>query len=85
MNKLQSYIIYSTPACHYCHMLKEWLADHQIAFNNKDVAVDMAARQEMVGKSHQMGVPVSVLQFQDGSEQIVVGFDQRRLSQLLGL
>jgi glutaredoxin len=85
MDKLKHYTIYSTPVCHYCHLLKGWLAENNIPFENKDVAADLPARQEMVAKSQQMGVPVSVLQFVDGSEQVVVGFDQLRLSRLLGL
>lgn len=81
--------VYSTPACHYCHSLKSWLKENSIPFEEKDVASDMKARQEMVEKSHQMGVPVSILEIKSNNgtvkEEIVIGFDQRRLSQLLGL
>lgn len=83
------YTIYSTPSCHYCHLLKEWLAQHKIDFEEKDVASDVEARQEMVAKSHQMGVPVSIIKIDGGNggikEEIVIGFNQMRLSQLLGL
>lgn len=82
--KLEKYTIYSTPVCHYCHLLKEWLTEHNIPFENKDVATDLPARQEMVQKSQQMAVPVSVLKFADGTERVVIGFDQMQLSRLLG-
>ncbi len=82
---LRQYIISSPPTCHYCYLLREWLTENGIAFENKDVAIDMAARQEMVQTSQQLAVPVSVLKFDDNREQVVVGFDQLRLSRLLGL
>ncbi len=85
---IKKYVIYSTPSCHYCHLLKNWLKENNILFEEKDVASDMKARQEMVAKSQQMGVPVSILTIdQDGKtkEEIITGFDQRRLGHLLGL
>ena len=82
---VKKYTIYSPPTCHYCHLLKDWLSQNRIAFDNKDVATDIAARQEMVQKSQQLGVPVSVVQFADNTERVIVGFDQLQLSRLLGL
>ena len=82
---ITSFTIYSTPTCHYCHLLKEWLTTNGVAFENKDVATDMEARQEMVQKSQQMAVPVSVIKLANGTEQVIVGFDQLRLSRLLGI
>lgn len=78
------YTIYSTPVCHYCHLLKNWLKENNIGFEEKDVGSDIEARREMVAKSHQMGVPVSVIDV-DGREEVVIGFDQAKLSRLLGL
>lgn len=86
--QLISYTIYSTPNCHYCGLLKNWLTDNGISYQNKDVALDMVARQEMVEKSQQLGVPVSVLAFQeDGgiTEKVVIGYDQPQLADLLSL
>lgn len=70
--------IYSTPFCVYCKMAKEFFRAHDIAYEEKDVAVDLAARNDMIRTSGQMGVPVIDI---DGS--IVVGFDQGRLKQML--
>ncbi|MDD5605967.1 MAG: glutaredoxin domain-containing protein [Patescibacteria group bacterium] len=86
--KLSKYTIYSTPTCHYCHLLKDWLKENHVAFEEKDVASDVEARQEMVAKSHQLGVPVSIVQLDDSGtmrEEIVIGFDQMRLGQLLDI
>jgi glutaredoxin 3 len=73
--------IYSTPSCHFCHMAKEFFKTHDIAFTDYDVAADTLKREEMMDKSGQLGVPVIVIDDQD----VVVGFDQRRLASLLNV
>ncbi|MEE8637648.1 MAG: glutaredoxin family protein [Candidatus Margulisiibacteriota bacterium] len=72
--------VYSTPTCPYCKMVKQFLSENNIQFEDVDVSSNQAAAQEMVAKSGQMGVPVL-----DINGQIVVGFDKARIKQLLGL
>lgn len=87
--KVTKYTVYSTPVCHYCHLLKDWLTENNIPFEEKDVSADATARQEMVEKSHQLGVPVSIIQMEKNGdkqrEEVLIGFDQMRLNELLGL
>ena len=68
----------STTTCHFCVIAKDYLNEKKVSFVNKDVGVDIDARQEMIKKSGQMGVPVIEI---DG--QIVVGFDQDMIDNLL--
>ena len=70
--------IYTTPTCGYCHMAKQYLSEKQIPFEEKNVSLDHTAAEEMIRKSNQMGVPVI-----DVDGQIIIGFDQSRLAQLL--
>ena len=72
--------IYSTPTCPYCVTLKEFLKEKSIAFEDVNVAQDAQAREEMIQKSNQMGVPVVDI---DG--EIVVGFDRQKISKLLNI
>jgi len=72
--------IYSTPTCGYCKMAKAFFQENNVAYEEKDVSVDAAARDAMVQKSGQLGVPVIDV---DGT--LVVGFDKSRLAQLLGI
>jgi len=72
--------VYSTPTCPYCVTLKEWLKEKNIEFEDVDVAADERARDEMIQKSGQMGVPVI-----DVNGQIVVGFDKEKLCKILKL
>lgn len=75
---MKNVTIYSTPSCGWCKTAKQYFADHNITYTEKDVAAHPDARAEMLDKSKQMGVPVIDI---DG--EIVVGFNQPRLAQLL--
>lgn len=78
---MHSVVMYTTPTCHFCQMTKAFFKEKGIQFSEYDVAADMAKRQEMMEKSGQLGVPVIVVDDKD----IVIGFDQPKLSQLLGI
>lgn len=72
--------IYSTDTCHFCHMAKDFFSAHNVPFTDYNVGKDTERRKEAIEKSGQMGVPVINV---DGN--IVVGFDQDKLSSLLGI
>ncbi|OGY31156.1 MAG: NrdH-redoxin [Candidatus Andersenbacteria bacterium RIFCSPHIGHO2_02_FULL_45_11] len=75
---MKQVIIYSTPSCGWCKAAKQYFTEHNVAYTEKDVAADVFARDEMLQKSKQMGVPVIDI---DG--EITIGFNQPRLAQLL--
>ena len=72
--------IYSTPTCHFCHEAKEFFTANKVAFSDYNVATDLEKRKEMISKSGQMGVPVIYV-----GNDLVVGFDEPRLKELLDL
>jgi len=61
-------------------MTKAFFKEHNVTYEEKDVAGDHALAEEMVKKSGQMAVPVIDI---DG--KILVGFDKEGLSQLLNI
>jgi glutaredoxin 3 len=71
-------VVYTTPTCAYCHQAKQFLSRQGIPFVEKNVAADRQAASEMVRISGQQGVPVITV-----DKQVVIGFDQPRLRQLL--
>lgn len=81
---MRTITIYTTPTCGYCKMTKEFFKQHSIEYTEKDVARDQAAAEEMIEKSGQMGVPVTIIA-QDGKEELIVGFDRSRLTSVLGV
>jgi len=72
--------IYTTPSCVYCKMTKAFFKEHNVQYEEKDVSTDAVARDEMIAKSNQMGVPVIDI---DG--EFIVGFDKERISKLLNI
>lgn len=61
-------------------MAKEFLTSHNVSYVDIDVSVDAVAREDMVEKSGQLGVPVFDI---DG--QIMVGYNQQLLSKVVGI
>jgi len=72
--------IYSTPSCHFCQAAKAFFKENNVEYTEHDVAGDQAKRQEMMDMTGQMGVPVIKI-----GDDIVVGFDEGKLKELLGL
>ncbi|OHA04033.1 MAG: NrdH-redoxin [Candidatus Sungbacteria bacterium RIFCSPHIGHO2_02_FULL_52_23] len=73
-------VIYTTPSCVYCKMAKEFFKKNGVVYEERDVASDTHARNDMIQKSGQMGVPVI-----EAGGRIIIGFDQSRLREALGI
>lgn len=77
-------IVYTTTTCPYCGMLKEYLEENNIDYQEKVVDQDDAAREEMMEKSGGfLGVPYTVVE-KDGQEEKIVGFDKGKFKEVLG-
>lgn len=74
--------VYSTPTCFWCQKIKEWLKKNKISYQDLNIIESDTYRDEMIEKSSQMAVPVTIIKEGD-KEDVVVGFDEPRLSQLL--
>lgn len=72
--------IYTTPTCVYCRMTKELFKKNNVEYQELNVAQDAKAREEMIHKSGQLGVPVIEI---DGN--IIVGFDEPKLKEFLNI
>ena len=71
--------IYTTPSCVYCKMAKTYFTEHNVPYEELNVANDARLQQEMIQKSGQMGVPVIDI---DG--KIIIGFDKPKIAELIG-
>jgi glutaredoxin 3 len=72
--------IYSTPVCHFCHAAKDFFNEHGVSYTEHDVASDVEKRREMVDMTGQMGVPVIRV-----DDDVIIGYDEAKLKELLGL
>ena len=71
--------IYSTPTCHFCKMAKAYFDENNIPYTDHNVAEDVEKRMEMLELTGQMGVPVIKI-----GDEIIIGFNQPRIAELLG-
>jgi glutaredoxin 3 len=70
--------VYSTPTCPWCLRLKSYLKEKKVEFQDLDVSKDVNARNEMIQKSGQMGVPQI-----DMNGKWIVGFDKPAIDEAL--
>jgi len=59
-------------------MVKEFLSQNGVKYKEYDVSLDQNAARELVNRTGQMGVPVTII---DG--QTIIGFDRAQLEQAL--
>ena len=72
--------VYSTPTCPWCRRTKMWLDEKGIKYQDLNVAEDKAARDEMINITHQLGVPIIII---DG--EVIIGFKENELKAKLGI
>ena len=73
--------VYTTPTCPYCKMVKKFLDDNGIKYQEFNVAKDKAALEEMKTKCNSQGVPTICFD----NNEVVIGFDEAQLKEKLGL
>jgi len=71
-------IVYSTPSCPYCNLVKDYLNEKGVEFEEKDVSIDRVAAREMIEKSGQMGVPQIII-----NDNVIVGFNRDAIDEEL--
>lgn len=70
--------VYSTPTCPWCDKVKEYLTFKGVPFETVDISSDRGAAIEMIKKTRQMAVPVTML-----NDDFVVGYDTAGIDELL--
>ncbi len=75
---MKKVIIYTTSWCPFCEATKEFLKKKGVEFEEKNVENDIQAREEMIEKSGQLGVPVIDI---DG--KIIVGYSPEEIEEAL--
>lgn len=84
MSDIRNITVFSTTTCAYCPMVKEWLKRKGLEY--EEVVLDAGGEQrieEMINKSGQMAVPVTIIEKNDGSESVVVGYNLPQLAGVL--
>lgn len=72
-------VIFTQPGCPPCQTAKAYLTQKGIPFEDRDVTKDPAAVQDMVNKYGSRSTPTIVI-----GDEVMIGFDPKRLDQILG-
>lgn len=72
--------IYMSSFCPYCQMVKEFLEQRGVEFEEVNVQEDRGAAVEMIKKTGQTGVPVIEI-----GDKIIIGFNREKIIEALGL
>ncbi len=75
--------VYSTTWCGVCKQAKKWLKARGIPFVERDVEKDPGAADELSSKAAQAGVRPGGVPVIDVAGELMMGFDQAALEQLL--
>lgn len=78
-------IVYSTTTCPYCKMLKAYLIEKHIVF--EEVLLDQQPDQMQVSVDTcgSMGVPCTHVTKEDGTQVSILGFDKEKIDAALGI
>ena len=71
-------IIFSTPNCGWCSKLKSYLREKGFRYRDVDVSKDTKAADDVVRKTGQMGVPVTLI-----NNRPIVGFNKKEIDRAL--
>jgi len=66
-------------------MLKSYLNSKDMKYDVKMADEDQDIAKELFEKSGQLGVPFTIIEKEDGSEEKILGFDRQKVDAALGL
>lgn len=72
--------IYTTSTCAYCETVKKWLASKGLTYDVVNMDDKPQVRQEIMQMSGAMTVPVTVVENEDGTKNLTVGWNPSKLA-----
>lgn len=77
--------IFSTTTCPYCKLLKSYLKEKNVSF--EDVLLDEAPDQAQasIDSCGSLGVPCTHIKKDDGTEVNILGLDKEKINEALGI
>ena len=72
-------VIFTQPDCPPCHIVKLFLSERGVAFEERDIQADPGAVKELLEKYKSHSTPTLVI-----GEEVMIGFDPERLDEILG-
>jgi glutaredoxin-like YruB-family protein len=77
---MKKIIIYTQNECPPCKIVKMFLADHQVDYEEKNISTDMRARKELTEKYGAYSTPTVLV-----GEEVIIGFELEKLKKALDI
>ena len=75
-------LLFTQPGCLSCELMKVFLEAKEIAFEERDISVDLEARTVMMEQHGSNETPTLVLSIGE-TEEVIIGFEPELLDQFL--
>ena len=72
-------VLFTQPDCPPCHVVKLFLTERGVAFEERDISRDPAAVRDLTEKYKSHSTPTLVI-----GEEVMIGFNPERLDEILG-
>lgn len=72
-------ILFTQPDCPPCHIVKLFLTERGVTFEERDISRNPSAMRELTEKYKSHSTPTLVI-----GEEVMVGFNPERLDEILG-
>lgn len=75
--------VFTTNTCAYCKMVKQFLTSKGKDYKVVNLDENPERRQELFAKTGAMTVPITLIERDNGMEDVVIGFNRARLAEVL--
>lgn len=75
--------VFTTNTCGYCGMVKKWLDSKGIAYNTVNLDDNPEMQKTIYEKSGALTVPVTLIENEDNTEEVVIGFNLAKLASVV--
>ena len=72
--------VFTTNTCAYCSMVKKWLDSKGVAYETVNLDENPEKQKEIYEKSGALTVPVTLVEKEDNTEEVVIGFNLPKLA-----
>jgi len=72
-------VLFTQPDCLPCQWVKSFLAERGVGFEERDIAKDAVAVEELTRKYKSHSTPTLVI-----GDEVLIGFDPERIDKILG-
>ena len=86
--KIKKVVLYTNAFCMPCQWMKNWYKNNNITFTEKPIVDDIENYnefQEVVKDLVVAGTPTSRIIFDNGEEEIVVGYQKQKLEKIFSI